>query len=290
MLRTLYAKLSVALVAIVLAIGVLYAVFALVSTRHYLEAAEQRLNRDLARDLVADRNLVEEGRINEPALKDLFHDYMVVNPSIEIYLLDLEGRILSFSADPGAVKRKYVSLGPVRAFLAGEDDYPPARGRPAQPRRAEGVLGHRGAERAEPGRLPLRGAPRGTRRFDRRAAGHQPHRALQRVRPPREPRGGGAGRAGGAARDDPPAAPLHRPHRPVPGGGLPGLRAVRDLRPGRRRRDRPARARVRRDGGPDPRADRGPGEDGRAAPGDGGARLARSPYPARDPCTATSRR
>ena len=124
MLRTLYAKLSVALVAIVLAIGVLYAVFALVTTRHYLEAAEQRLNRDLARDLVADRNLVEEGRINEPALKDLFHDYMVVNPSIEIYLLDLEGRILSFSADPGAVKRKYVSLGPVRAFLAGEDDYP----------------------------------------------------------------------------------------------------------------------------------------------------------------------
>ena len=124
MLRTLYAKLSVALVAIVLAIGVLYAVFALVTTRHYLEAAEQRLNRDLARDLVADRNLVEEGRINEPALKDLFHDYMVVNPSIEIYLLDLEGRILSFSADPGAVKRKYVSLGPLRAFLAGEDDYP----------------------------------------------------------------------------------------------------------------------------------------------------------------------
>ena len=124
MFRTLYAKLSVALVAIVLAIGVLYAVFALVTTRHYLEAAEQRLNRDLARDLVADRNLVEEGRINEPALKELFHDYMVVNPSIEIYLLDLEGRILSFSADPGAVKRKHVSLGPVRAFLAGEDDYP----------------------------------------------------------------------------------------------------------------------------------------------------------------------
>ena len=124
MFRTLYAKLSVALVAIVLAIGVLYAVFALVTTRHYLEAAEQRLNRELARDLVADRNLVEEGRINEPALKELFHDYMVVNPSIEIYLLDLEGRILSFSADPGAVKRKHVSLGPVRAFLAGDDDYP----------------------------------------------------------------------------------------------------------------------------------------------------------------------
>ena len=85
---------------------------------------EQRLNRDLARDLVADRNLVEEGRINEAALREMFHDYMTINPSIEIYLIDLEGRILSFSADPGVVKRKRVSLGPVRAFLAGDDEYP----------------------------------------------------------------------------------------------------------------------------------------------------------------------
>ena len=69
MFRTLYGKLSVALVAIVLAIAVLYAVLTLFATRHHLQVTEQRLNRDLARDLVADRNLVEEGRINESALK-----------------------------------------------------------------------------------------------------------------------------------------------------------------------------------------------------------------------------
>ncbi len=124
MIRTLYAKLSVALVAIVLAIAALYAVLTLFATRHHLQVTEQRLNRDLARDLVADRNLVEEGRINEPALKEMFHDYMIINPSIEIYLLDMEGYILSFSADPGVVKRKRVSLGPVRAFLSGDDAYP----------------------------------------------------------------------------------------------------------------------------------------------------------------------
>ena len=124
MIRTLYAKLSVALVAIVLAIAALYAVLTLVATRHHLQVTEQRLNQDLARDLVADRNLVEEGRINEAALREMFHDYMTINPSIEIYLIDLEGRILSFSADPGVVKRKRVSLGPVRAFLTGDDEYP----------------------------------------------------------------------------------------------------------------------------------------------------------------------
>ena len=124
MIRTLYGKLSVALVAIVLAIAALYAVLTLFATRHHLQVTEQRLNRDLARDLVADRNLVEEGRINDSALKEMFHDYMTINPSIEIYLIDLEGYILSFSADPGIVKRKRVSLEPVHAFLAGDDAYP----------------------------------------------------------------------------------------------------------------------------------------------------------------------
>jgi len=123
-LRTLYAKLSVALVAIVLAIAALYAVLTLFATRHHLQVTEQRLNRDLARDLVADRNLVEEGRINESALKEMFHDYMTINPSIEIYLIDLTGKILSFSADPGVVKRKRVSLEPVHAFLSGDDAFP----------------------------------------------------------------------------------------------------------------------------------------------------------------------
>ena len=124
MIRTLYAKLSVALVAIVLAIAVLYAALTVFATRHHLQVTEQRLNRGLARDLVADRNLVEEGRINESALKGMFHDYMTINPGIEIYLLDPEGRILSFSADPDIVKRRSVSLDPIHAFLAGADAYP----------------------------------------------------------------------------------------------------------------------------------------------------------------------
>ncbi len=106
------------------AIAALYAALTLFATRHHLQATEQRLNRDLARDLVADRNLVEAGRINESALKGMFHDYMTINPSIEIYLLDLEGKILSFSADPGVVKRKRISLEPVRAFLTGDAAYP----------------------------------------------------------------------------------------------------------------------------------------------------------------------
>lgn len=119
MLRTLYAKLALALVVLLLSMGLVYAVISLSATRHYLREVNQLFNRNLARNLVSDRNLVEEGRLNEAKLKETFHHYMVVNPSIEIYLLDREGKILAYSADPAKVKRRRVALGPIRRFLNG---------------------------------------------------------------------------------------------------------------------------------------------------------------------------
>lgn len=122
--RSLYAKLSLVLIFVLASIGVIYTVVSVSATRHYLEEVNQNLNRDLARNLVADRNLVAEGRINEDALREMFHEFMVINPSIEIYLLDPQGEILSFSADPKKVKRKMVSLSPIYAFLSGEKTFP----------------------------------------------------------------------------------------------------------------------------------------------------------------------
>lgn len=117
MLKTLYAKLALALVVLLASVALVYTLLSIFSTQRYLQSVDQRLNRSLARDLVADRNLVAEGRINEAELRNTFDEYMTINPSIEIYLLDTDGKILSFSADPGKVKRKHVSLEPIRAFL-----------------------------------------------------------------------------------------------------------------------------------------------------------------------------
>jgi len=124
MLRTLYGKLAVGLLVLLIAVGAIYTVINLVVTDNYLRQVNQEINRHLARNLVADRNLVAEGRLNEKALKETFSLYMSINPSIEIYLLDNTGRILSYSADPGKIKRKSVSLAPIKAFLRMEDPYP----------------------------------------------------------------------------------------------------------------------------------------------------------------------
>lgn len=117
--HTLFAKLAVVLGAVLLGIGLLYVLFSTSLAQHYQQTFLQNLNRDLARNLIVDHNLISAGRLDEAALRETFHHYMVVNPSIEIYLLDAAGAILSYSAEPGKVKRRYVDLGPVREFLAG---------------------------------------------------------------------------------------------------------------------------------------------------------------------------
>lgn len=120
MLRTLYAKLSLSLIVLLTIVGVFYTLLNLSTARYFFQETSQKLNLDLAQNLVADQKLVQDGRIDEKALSTTFMKYMVINPSIEIYLLDINGNILSYSAEPGKVKRNSVSLQPIKAFINGE--------------------------------------------------------------------------------------------------------------------------------------------------------------------------
>jgi two-component system, OmpR family, sensor kinase len=120
MFRTLYARLATALVLLFMVIGVLFTLIITKVTERHMQEVNQHFNRNLAQRIVSDRSLVAEGRIDQKALKKTFSAYMDINPSIEIYLLDPEGRILAFSADPGKVKRQSVDLKPIGDFLDGE--------------------------------------------------------------------------------------------------------------------------------------------------------------------------
>ncbi|MEX2475787.1 sensor histidine kinase [Marinobacter sp.] len=124
MLKTLYTRLAVGLFLLLLAVGLLYTFISLYSLREYSASVNQELHRDLAKNLVADRNLVSDGELDRSALKTLFALYMTINPSIEIYLLDLNGTILSYSADPAKIKRKQVSLTPLRQLMKDMSRYP----------------------------------------------------------------------------------------------------------------------------------------------------------------------
>jgi signal transduction histidine kinase len=101
----------------------------------YQQEIIQRLNRNLAKQIVQHEILIKNGRIREKPLKDLFHMIMVVNPNIEIYLLDQTGKIIAFSAPAGKVKRDHINLGPIKRWLEGDDSYPLTNDDPRNPRR-----------------------------------------------------------------------------------------------------------------------------------------------------------
>lgn len=124
MLRSLYARLSLGLFVLLIAVGLVYAAISLVALRSYQASVNQELNRHLAQNLVADRNLVDNGELNFDELNALFSLYMSINPSIEIYLLDTDGSILSYSADPEKIKRNSVAMEPIRTLLTDSEAYP----------------------------------------------------------------------------------------------------------------------------------------------------------------------
>jgi signal transduction histidine kinase len=119
-LRTLYAKQAAVFLVLFALFGALYLVWMVFTARNYFEEAYQKLNRGLAADLVAGKSFITRGAIDENA----FHELMVINPSLECYLLDSNGRVLRFFAEPSQIKRRTVSLGPVRRFLEGPDALP----------------------------------------------------------------------------------------------------------------------------------------------------------------------
>src|SRR5580658_8656026 len=74
------------------------------AARLYHQEANQRLDLDLAQWLVDEYHFQRDGKIDASGITSVFGDAMRVNPTIEVYLLDADGRILAFNAPPRRVQ------------------------------------------------------------------------------------------------------------------------------------------------------------------------------------------
>ncbi len=79
----------------------------------------QRLSSGLAAHIAASAPLMERGGVNPAAVRTLFTQLMVVNPSVEVYLIGLDGLIEAQAAPPGHVRQDRIDVAPVRRLLAG---------------------------------------------------------------------------------------------------------------------------------------------------------------------------
>ncbi len=89
------------------------------SNRMHEQDVVQRLSRDLAESIARDAQLTDANGLMPDAVRQLFSQLMVVNPSVEVYLLEPDGHIAGHAAPAGRLRRDRVDLAPVRRFLAG---------------------------------------------------------------------------------------------------------------------------------------------------------------------------
>lgn len=124
LLNSFYSRLSLTIIASFVLVGVLLLMLAQELTRTYQQEVEQKLHLQLAQHIAKDDGLIEDGKIDQKKLKNAFHSMMILGPSFEFYILDPQGKVTTYSADPDKILRQQVSLQPIKVLLAGKQMLP----------------------------------------------------------------------------------------------------------------------------------------------------------------------
>ena len=120
--NSLYWKISATFLITLLLLSVVYLYISVYTAEMYFQEASQKLNAEIAPHIAAENKCFIDGKANEEALKEVFHNVMIINPSIEVYLLDTEGKILTYFAPNKVIKLEYVPLQPVKHFIDGSGE------------------------------------------------------------------------------------------------------------------------------------------------------------------------
>ena len=119
-LNRLYWKISATLLLVLAVVGIGYILITSYTARQYLQEVNQRLYGSIAKQLVKETRPLVNGQPDTAATHDIMHSMMVINPSVEVYLLDTAGRIIDYVVPYKSVKLERVGLGPVREFIDSE--------------------------------------------------------------------------------------------------------------------------------------------------------------------------
>jgi len=122
--RSLYSKFAFILFIVFFALAALLGGVMMYSSYLYHQESEQKLSQHLAAHIAKTYRLTEKGKIKKDSVKHLFHNFMEINPAIEIYVLDLKGRIVDYNAPPGKVLLKQIDLEPVERFIRYPEKFP----------------------------------------------------------------------------------------------------------------------------------------------------------------------
>lgn len=119
-LNSLYGKLSAIFLVLLLVLGAVQYWISRQASMDFVAETDQKLNRTLAEDLAKKFEPYLEEKADFGAIEQSFHELMVMNPRVEIYLIDEAGSLLAYFAAPEKIKRMAVDMAPIRDYLRAD--------------------------------------------------------------------------------------------------------------------------------------------------------------------------
>ena len=134
-INSLYGRISAVFLILLLIVGVVQILITINSSLKFVWESEQQLNRNLAQDLANEFKPFLKDSLGTEGIEHTIHHLMVMNPRVEIYLLDEVGQILAFFADP----KKKVNPDIAIAYYPASTLPPPDLMAPFPPDRKSGL-------------------------------------------------------------------------------------------------------------------------------------------------------
>jgi signal transduction histidine kinase len=128
MMNKLYWKISIGLLGLLTVLGVIYILITAYIGKNYVQEINQRLYGSIADTTVHQVRPLVNGEVDTAAVQEIMHSLMVINPSLEVYLLDTEGNIITYVAPYKRVQLEKVALGPVIEFIEKKEEKPFIKG------------------------------------------------------------------------------------------------------------------------------------------------------------------
>lgn len=119
---SLFWKLSATFLILLVVIGTAHVFLSISAAETFFQERNQRLNAPIAKSIIQEVKPIIDGVIADNAADDIMHHMMAVNPSIEVYLLDPDGKIMAHVAPYKKVKLTEVSTGPIQRFIDTEGE------------------------------------------------------------------------------------------------------------------------------------------------------------------------
>ena len=114
----LYLQLSAIFILVFVLFAAITLYISIRSAQNYSVEVNQKLNWDLAKNTVdVIKPQFKNGEVNKEVVPEIMHSMMVINPSVEVYLLNPEGKIMSYVAPEKVVKLDKVPLSPILRFI-----------------------------------------------------------------------------------------------------------------------------------------------------------------------------